>query len=272
VDDQTVMRIDPTTRAVVKTIGLGVEATDLAVGKGAVWVAAGSDHALIRIDTADNVVRTRLRVPEAIGPLPEGYESGASGVAVGGGAVWLAHGEEVSRIDPATNEVVATIPAGGNWSGAIAAGEGAIWVVENGRVQTRKPKSGFTNGLLRIDPASNTVTAWVPVPGLGEPGGGESTSGIVGVGAGAVWATVWPDDLLWRIDPVAGVGEESIAAGQEPVNVTVDERAVWIEQRNDGTVTRVDPFANRLVARLVIGRVTRGIAAGEGAVWVTVHR
>jgi YVTN family beta-propeller protein len=272
VDDQTVMRIDPTTRAVVKTIGLGVEATDLAVGKGAVWVAAGFDHALIRIDTADNVVRTRLRVPEAIGPLPEGYESGASGVAVGGGAVWLAHGEEVSRIDPATNEVVATIPAGGNWSGAIAAGEGAIWVVENGRVQTRKPKSGFTNGLLRIDPASNTVTAWVPVPGLGEPGGGESTSGIVGVGAGAVWATVWPDDLLWRIDPVAGVGEESIAAGQEPVNVTVDERAVWIEQRNDGTVTRVDPFANRLVARLVIGRVTRGIAAGEGAVWVTVHR
>jgi YVTN family beta-propeller protein len=271
IDDETVVQIDPTTRKVVDTIGVGVEPTDLAVGEGVVWVAAGFDHRLLRIDTANNQVRLRLRIPEAIGPLPAGYERGPSALAVGEGAVWLAHGDEVTRIDPATSQIVDTIRAGGNWSGAIATGEGAVWVVENSRVQTRKQKSGLTNGLVRIDPESNAVTGRVPVPGLGEPGGGESTAGIIGVGAGAVWATVWPDELLWRIDPAAFVAEESIAAGEEPVNIAVDASGVWIEQRNDGTVTRVDPFSNRLVGTVRVGRVLRGIAAGEGAIWVTVR-
>ena len=43
-DDQTVLRIDPKTFKVVKTIGgLGSEVTDIAVGFGSVWVAGGND-------------------------------------------------------------------------------------------------------------------------------------------------------------------------------------------------------------------------------------
>ena len=49
--------------------------------------------------------------------------------AVGESAVWVASdlGMSVSRIDPETNRVVATIPLG-NRPGAIAAGEGYVWV------------------------------------------------------------------------------------------------------------------------------------------------
>ena len=50
-------------------------------------------------------------------------------MAFGGGAVWVANtaGGTVSRIDPATSEVVATIEIGAAPSG-IAVGDGAVWV------------------------------------------------------------------------------------------------------------------------------------------------
>ncbi|MGH3033151.1 MAG: adenylate/guanylate cyclase domain-containing protein [Gaiellaceae bacterium] len=269
VDEKTVMRIDPKTREVVETIGLGIEPTDLAVGKDAVWVAGGFDRALWRIDTADNVVRHKLTIREVIGPLPAGFELGPSAVAVGEGAVWLAHGEEVSRIDPAAVEVVETIPAGGNWSGAIAVGEGAVWVVENGRLKVRRREGNVASGISRIDPASNSVEATIAVPGLGgQPPG----TRMVAAGAGAVWASVGQDQLLWRVDPRTNLAAGTTPAGQSPVGVAVGEGAVWVEHRNDGTVTRIDPFSNKLVETIRIGHVLRGVAAGEGAVWVSVVR
>jgi YVTN family beta-propeller protein len=50
-------------------------------------------------------------------------------IAVGEGAVWVANhdGRSISRIDPKTNRVVATIRLG-NPRSEIAAGEGSIWV------------------------------------------------------------------------------------------------------------------------------------------------
>ena len=50
-------------------------------------------------------------------------------MAVGEAAVWVANAAEgsVSRIDPATNEVDATIPVGNRLAG-LAVAEDAIWV------------------------------------------------------------------------------------------------------------------------------------------------
>ena len=268
---RTVSRIDAETREVVATIGLGIEPTDLAVGQGAVWVAGGFDSALLRIDTADNVVRANLAIREEIGPLPAGFDSGPSAVTVSDGAVWLAHGEEVSRIDPETNDVVATVPAGGNWSGNIAAGEGAVWVVETGVLKVRKPEGGAVNGISRIDPASDSVTATIPVPGVGIGSGGAPGPDIVAAGAGAVWSATWADDIVWRIDPANNRTVRTIPAGTSPGNVAVGEGAVWVENRNSGTVARIDPFSNALAETIDVGHVLRGIAAGEGAVWVAVH-
>ena len=89
-------------------------------------------------------------------------------IAAGGGAVWtLNQGDgSVSRIDPKTNKVVATIevgvPGGG---GEIAVGEGSLWV------------TAFQFPLSRIDPATNTVAQQF----FGE--GGDA----VRVGLGSVW-------------------------------------------------------------------------------------
>jgi YVTN family beta-propeller protein len=261
-EDRTVSRIDPKTRTVVTTIGLGIEPTGLAVANGAVWVAGGFDQALVRIDTADNVVRLKRTVRPKLGPLPAGYERGPSAVAVGAGAVWLAHGEEVSRIDPRTARVLATIPAGGSWSGSIAFGEGAVWVPESASKKTRQRKDDDDDGVSRIDPASNAVAVTLPV--VATPRG-------VAVGQGSVWAVVPGNDTLWQIDPQANRVARTLNAGWDPWGVAVGEGAVWIENDNDRTVSRIDPRSGELSATIDVGNPLEDIAAGEGAVWVSVR-
>jgi YVTN family beta-propeller protein len=54
--------------------------------------------------------------------------AGPSGIAVGLGSVWIASADgTVSRIDPSSSGVVATIKVGGTPSG-IAVGAGQVWV------------------------------------------------------------------------------------------------------------------------------------------------
>ena len=258
--DRTVLRVDAETLEVVATVGLGFEPTGMAADSEAVWVAGGFAHALWRIDTADSAVRMRLEVPELIGPLPEGYERGPSAVAVGEGAVWLAHGEEVSRIDPSTGAVTATIPAGGSWSGLIAAGEGGVWVVGNDRRVVREPEGGVVYGVTKIDPATNSVVAVIPL--VTEPTG-------LATGEGSVWATVDTNDTLWEIDPVDNVVTSTMRTGQAPRGVAIGEGSVWVTNTLDRTISRTDPYSNEVVATIPVPRSSR-IATGEGYVWVTV--
>ena len=97
----------------------------------------------------------------AVGPAPRF-------LAVGEGGVWtLNQGDgSVSRIDPKTNEVVATIEVGvPGPGGEIAAGEGSVWV------------TSFEFPISRIDPKTNTVVQQFAGPG------GDS----IRVGLGSVW-------------------------------------------------------------------------------------
>lgn len=85
----------------------------------------------------------------------------------------------VSHVDPATNEVVATISVGLPIDGGdIAAGAGAVWVRGVGML------------LMRIDPKTDRVTDV-----YGPPSG----SGGVAVGEGAVWVTAHDVPVVWRL-------------------------------------------------------------------------
>lgn len=104
-------------------------------------------------------------------------------LAVGEGGVWTLNQADgsVSRIDPATNKVTATILCGVPGTGGdIAAGEGFVWV---------RAKKEL---LLRIDPKSNRV-----VELYGPPMG----SGAVRAGNGAIWLTAHDVFMLWKLNP-----------------------------------------------------------------------
>ena len=79
---RTLSRIDPETLRVTETVGLGFEPTGLAADDDNVWVVGGFDHALWRVDW-DGVPRLKLTFTERLGPLREGFERGAAGIALG---------------------------------------------------------------------------------------------------------------------------------------------------------------------------------------------
>jgi YVTN family beta-propeller protein len=243
VAEQTISRIEAATREVVATIGIGVEPSGLYLASDSLWIAAGRSGALLRVDTSSNRVAARFPVHQAIGPLPEGYDTGPTAVTGVAGSIWLAHGEEVSRI-------------------------GAVWVAENDALHTRRARPEPTSRIVRVDPRSSTVVDVVDVPGLHPPNTSRALqSGALAVFDGSVWAVAPATDVLWRIQP--GEGVRTIPAGPDPGTVAAGLGGVWVENHGDRTVVRIDPFSLERVATIAIGRPTRGIATGAGVVWVT---
>src|SRR5262245_36771403 len=102
----TITKIDPVTNSVVFTIPVEMFGSEgsVGLGEGSLWVATVRDgeSLLLRYDSTTGVEQARIGVPL-------GY-----GVTVAFGSVWVT-GEvknQLYRIDPATNKLVATISTG----------------------------------------------------------------------------------------------------------------------------------------------------------------
>ena len=67
--DDAVVRIDPTTQSVTRTIAVGRTPAGIAIGAGSIWVADSGDGTVTRIDPRTNRVLARIPVggsPQAI--------------------------------------------------------------------------------------------------------------------------------------------------------------------------------------------------------------
>jgi virginiamycin B lyase len=216
------------------------------------------------------VVWRNLAVDQApvapLQPLPRHAQAripvvgGPAAVAVGAGVVWVVSqdGGTVSRIDPASNRVVATI--GGvptsrvrgtrRSSPQITAGVGVVWV-------------GNDTTTARIDPASNRVTATWPV--------GPETGGLL-VSQGAVWVSQ-DDGTVLRVDPASGrqLARVRVASGTGLMGSGLAslDGAVWTA--SGATVVRIDPGTNRPGPPIELGLVqTGGLAAAAGSLWLAI--
>ena len=133
--DDTVIRVDPQTGRVIKTINISTERgpaagpAALAWGYGSIWVADALADRVSRIDPATNTVAGSI----AVGTRP-------TSVAVGAGGVWSLNAGDgsVSHIDPSTRRVVATIPVARVVTG-LAAGAHRVWVTVAGGNAPRSP-------------------------------------------------------------------------------------------------------------------------------------
>ena len=177
------------------------------------------------------------------------------GVAVSPQAIWAAHGGVLSRVDPRTRQVTATVP--GAWPVvAVSAGAGAVW-------------ASTGTGLLRVDPRRARVVARVPVATGEAP---------VAVGAGGVWAVCCSDDpqrgrgRLSRVDPVTNRVVATIQLPGWPDAVGVGPSGVWVRGAH-GPIWQVDPASNRLVATIGVqgglGKTRGSVAVTGQAVWVS---
>ena len=152
------------------------------------------------------------------------------------GALWVSIGnDEIARIDPATNDVVATITVGVGFRHEVAGGNGAIWVTNPDE-----------DSVSRIDPATNAVTGTFPSGGLLPIG--------VGTTPGAVWvanhhAPPGGTGSVVRLNPTTGSIVETIALGGPfeeggPGGIAANAAGVWVTVPNLGAIVRIDPATN----------------------------
>jgi DNA-binding SARP family transcriptional activator/ABC-type branched-subunit amino acid transport system substrate-binding protein len=250
-DDRTISKVDPNERTLLRTFSTGSTPTSLAVGAGAIWIGNGGESSypssISRIDPDSGAVDATIDLP---GSGVRGYFQGGGTaqqlIAVTDDAVWVVNRDfTVSRIDPETNRVVATVADVAATS--IATGEGEVWVVGD-------------EGVAEIDPATNSVSRRIEVAA-------ESLTSLA-VGAGAVWVADPVGGSVWRVD----VGREHVLR-TIPLELGVGwvafgEGAVWATNEVADTVHRIDPSTN---AARVVGRMPApaGVAVGEEGVWVT---
>jgi streptogramin lyase len=118
---------------IVGEIPVGDRPTGPAVGKGSVWVGNHDDNTLLRIDPKSlDVMRV---IGLGVAPID---------VEVGTGSVWVLSDQVLLRVDPAINDVVATVPLPQPLARA------------GGRVlrSARMPSSSAAAGLLAASSAS----------------------------------------------------------------------------------------------------------------------
>jgi DNA-binding beta-propeller fold protein YncE len=242
-DDGTVSRIDPDRREVVRTIGIGAPAVDLAVGPDALWVANGSEGTVSRIDPdAEAVVDTiDLRGPSDLA------WNAAYAVEADADAIWVAVGpHHVARIDPRTGEPIAFTEVGNVPVGVVSDGR-ALWVAT------------IAGRAVRLELSAGAPMVEAPI---GYPV-------AIAAGAEAIW--VAGREQIWRIDPGTAAVTQTIRIGQRLMDLRAAEGVVWAADNGGGTVIRIDAGTGLVAGSVPVGHAPTDLVSTEGTIWVSVQ-
>ena len=243
----TVHRLDPTTNKVVAAVTVGMRpCSGLAAGFGTVWVPNCGD----RSGEGKSVSRIDMKTNQVVATLPIGPAQSEGGVATGAGSFWMVSDQKgvLSRIDPATNKVIAEIVVPEK-SAAVNFGEDAAWVT-----------TPAANTLTRVDPKTNQVTATVAVG----PG-----PRFLTVGAGSIWTLNQGDGSISRVDGKTAMVIATIEAGIPGPGgeIAFGEGHVWATIFQI-PITEIDPATNTVVKQW-IGPGGDSIRVGHGSVWLS---
>ena len=286
--------------AVLDRVVLPTRPGGIAAGTDSVWATNPEAGELVKVDatTARSRARTRSRRPrrrgggggsvwvidplaseivhvdEATGePVAHIPLANPAEISFGFGSLWAVEGVSMTRIDTATNRVVARVAMPGSVT-ALTVGDDAVWVV--GRSRGFGRDGGWD--LARIDPDTNRRSAEIE---LGEFVG----ANWVATTPGATWASVSSPDRygLARIDSrtnrVLGLAPLSRTRFPFLGRIAADDRAVWFVSAL--SVGRIDPRTNRLTASVHANSFERRLAARpdyadlgaavvlDGDLWVT---
>jgi streptogramin lyase len=217
----------------------------LAVTPGSVWVGLGTGEVL-EVNTRTSQVRAKWPT----GNPPYGF---VHGLVVAGGALWVAAGNGIERIDPRTRRVRPWVPMRTPFT--LAAGGGALWAARDG-----------TNGLARVQLRRRRFET-IRVPGR--------LVGVAAGGAGVVVVRAPQGDLtgprsarvLQRVDPRTNRLTAAVVALECDQWLAVGARFVWTSDVCSGRLDRRDPRTLRSTASLVVGRDRRVVLA-FGSVWL----
>jgi YVTN family beta-propeller protein len=185
-------------------------------------------------------------IPLSVNPTGVGFTNGSAWVTLDAAGV--------ARIDPATNEVTATIPVG-NFPVRAIGGFGSVWVSNCG-----------DGSVSRIDPNTNRVVATI-------------ATGVCPFDLGVLDQSLWvvnADNHVSRIDPATNSVIATVTAHLSECprkcdfrGLTTGAGAVWVTTART-SVLRIDPATNQVTATIKLGPccdTLRGVAVGFGSVW-----
>jgi hypothetical protein len=200
----TVLRLDPSSHAVVATIPLpaprartvGGSEYNIAAGPDGVWVI-DRDGSVSRIDPAsDRVVQTFA-------------DLSASPVASGAEGTWVLEADgTVAELRAGSDQIVQSIPAPGGGLTSIAVGGGAVWATDPGY-----------GTLWRIDPNLGRVEQTIPTA---------AGTNDVAYGAGSIWVSNGLSGTVTQLDPTASRVRRVVPVGNAPGRLAIGGGRVWV--------------------------------------------
>ena len=223
-----VVHIDPETQQVVATIN--VDASLVAADFHGVWVSGAGENAA----NANTTWRVDPLTNQLVGtPIPVGIEP--LQIVAGAGAVWVgAHSgpPAITRIDPATGKVLATIEVGFGIHG-LAAGPDSIWAVDY-----------HGQKVVRISPQTNQIVDKpIPVPFPPYAAAASATDAWVGV-AGITDDADPTDDRVVRIDLRTNTIVDTIHVGGHTIAMVFAEGSLWVATVRPSLIVQVIPQAS----------------------------
>ena len=213
--------------------------------------AAGRPGAAAAPALLPSTVRTRI-------PLPFGQPGD---VTILGSTAWISDwsASQIAGVDLAAGRVIRTVQVGDQRDEPVSmtAGAGSLWILD------------FSGLLLRIDPASGTITRRFPVRALGVD---------VAYGDGFIWViTDEPtagggQDYLYKIDPSRDVIVKAapIPGAGPACAASPGPQGIWIGCAAADRITLISQGSLKPVQNLPVhsGGYTPQIVAGQTAVWV----
>jgi glutamine cyclotransferase len=162
------------------------------------------------------------------GPFP-GVER-VNGVTYDGQQIWLAAGDKLQSIDPASGRTRRSIDVAAH-AGTAFDGQHLFQIAED-RIQ-------------KIDPRTGIVLATIPAPG----GGGDS--GLAWA-EGTLWVGQYRERKIHQIDPETGAILRTIASDRFVTGVTWVDGELWHAtwDTDESELRRIDPYSGDVLERI----------------------
>jgi YVTN family beta-propeller protein len=239
--DAVWIQVDPPVDQLIKVDAASGEitlrldgATSAAVADDAMWVTVAGETTR-KIDPVTGDVLASASTP------------GSYYVAVGAGAVWVPDSVGVTRIDPASGGIVATIPVEGGVSDLYVADD-AVWITQKD-----------AGNLLRIDPTTNLLVASL------HTGAGAHA---IAVDEHGVWVANYRAGTVSRVDPSTNTVIATIDRVGSGVGLTSGNGSIYASQRGVG-IFSIDPVTNEATLIASTHDWNYGLSYGNGALWIS---